>query len=135
VNTTYYWNITEVWCYIAITKIFDNSHTGHSSIQTTLSDLAKVAHLRVDDTAFTLTELGFLRHRRPAMAKPEIQKGVGDEDEDIAQMAEGARKLDRDEVGEWQAGEVVITRDMVDEAWLKWGVRDKGVLDETCCIL
>jgi hypothetical protein len=99
------------------------------SFETTLPDLAKAAHLRVDDLAYTLTELGFLKHRRP------VSSGEGEEELAADEIEVVPRQRGPEEVGEWSGVEVVISRDMVDKAWDRWGVRDKGVLDESCCLL
>lgn len=38
-------------------------------------------------------------------------------------------------MGEWKDVEVVVSREMVDEMWGKWSVRQKGVLLEECILL
>lgn len=95
---------------------------GQYSISLSLSDLARACHLRLDDVISTLTELGFLRHRRRDPS--EADEGAATSD------ANGANKGD-----EWIGVEVVITRDAVDRAWEDWKVRPQGVLDETCVLL
>ena len=40
-----------------------------------------------------------------------------------------------EDLGEWKETEVVITREMVDEAWKRWRVKEKGVLDEAYVLL
>jgi hypothetical protein len=106
--------------------------TSQYSISLSLSDLAKACHLRVDDVASTLSQLGFLRHRRPlpASAEPEQALEVEDE-EDVVEHAKPV-KSDNDE---WTNTEIVISREQVDREWTKWKVRPMGVLDESCVLL
>jgi len=128
-------------------KIKDPIHKGQYAVAFSLADLAKACHLRIDDTAFTLSELGFLRHRRAPVRfdnrlrrrrrggekteddEKEDEEGDGDDDDD--DDAEG----DRADLGEWEGVEIVITRGMVDEMWTKWRVKDQGVLEEDCVLL
>lgn len=80
-----------------------------------LADIAKACHLRADDTAFALAELGFLRYRR---------------------VTTGSQDLDDDhDLGEWKDVEVVISREMVDGMWSKWRVREEGMLSEKYVLL
>ena len=53
-----------------MTKLPESGHKGQYAVSLSLSDLAKACHLRVDDTAFTLSELGFLRYRRSSEGNP-----------------------------------------------------------------
>ncbi|ORX37057.1 acyl-CoA N-acyltransferase [Kockovaella imperatae] len=115
-------------------------HSGQYSISTTLAEIASVCHIRIDDAAFTLAELGFLKHRRPSnqtdgrsKRKRLAPRTTTSGDEDCAQDEEDGQ--DPEHLGEWKDVEVVISREMVDEAWRKWGVKEKGVLEESCVLL
>lgn len=112
----------------------DPAHKGQYAISTTLSDLAKMAHLRIDDVAFTLSELGFLKHRQKPSLVPQSRR----RNEEIAEE-EGAEEDDvadeEGDLGEWSDVEVVIKKEMVEEMWEKWRVRENGVLDESCVLL
>jgi len=108
-----------------------NGSNGQYSISLTLADLAKACHLRSDDVASTLSQLGFLNHRRKLpKTEPKVQTTQEDEEEDqeVEEVAEG----DGDE---WVNTEVVITRGGVEREWMKWKVRPTGVLDESCVLL
>jgi hypothetical protein len=101
------------------------------SISLTLADLAKACHLRSDDVASTLSQLGFLDHRRKLpKAEPKLNPTQEAADED--QEEEEATIEDGDE---WVNTEVVITREGVEREWTKWKVRPTGVLDESCVLL
>lgn len=102
----------------------DRSYKGHYSVVTSLESLARACHLRTDDVLLTLDELGFLRRRRKLPPRP---KAVDDE--------ELTANIDAQELGEWHDVEIVISRDMIEEAWAAWRVRDKPVLDEQYCLL
>lgn len=106
---------------------------GQYTLTTTLEDLARACHLRTDDVQLTLTELGFLSTRRRLPPKPRrhdhTDHSHGHHDDGDEGMVDG------DELGEWDNIEVVITRDAVDEAWAKWRVRERGVLDEKYCLI
>jgi histone acetyltransferase MYST1 len=111
----------------------DRLHTGQYAITLTLSQLAKAAHLRVDDTAFTVGELGFLKHRRHVQASDRFKDRLLDDELEVTdQNGEAGVGVEGDE---WKDLEIVISRDLVDDAWVKWGVREKGVLDLDCCLL
>jgi histone acetyltransferase MYST1 len=106
--------------------------TSQYSITLPLSDLAKACHLRVDDVASTLSQLGFLCHRRPlpalAILETEPEQALEDEEDEDAKPA----MSDNDE---WSNTEIVISREHVDREWAKWKVRPMGVLDESCVLL
>ncbi|OCF35056.1 hypothetical protein I316_03096 [Kwoniella heveanensis BCC8398] len=136
-------------------------YKGQQSINTTLKEISEACHLRTDDVAFTLSELGFLNHRRIAQspednrsrngASHSAMSGTssaalqsshshgharshfgGEDDLDGESGRGGDYEVD---LGEWKDIEVVITRGMVDEAAEKWRVKDKGVLDEKYVLL
>lgn len=101
---------------------------GQYSISIILTDLARSCHLRLDDVIFTLTELGFLRHRR--------RSGVNTlENGSESTHEEAAGSSDISEVDQWKDVEIIVSRDAVMREWEKWRVRPKGVLDETCVLL
>ncbi|TYJ51504.1 hypothetical protein B9479_007922 [Cryptococcus floricola] len=112
-------------------------HSGQFNIALALSDIAKTCHLRIDDVAFTLSELGFLHHRRAAtipMRKRtrnthdiHVEEGQGGEVEE--------ERVEDEDLGEWKGMEVVISKGMVEEAWRRWRVREQGVLEESCVLL
>lgn len=107
---------------------------GQYSISLSLSDLARACHLRSDDVASTLSQLGFLQHRRrlPEIeAVPTIAEDT-EGDEDLEEDKERDKDKDSDE---WSHVEVVITREAVEREWARWKVRPKGVLDESCVLL
>ena len=87
---------------------------GQYAITSSIVEVAKAMHLRPDDVAYTLLELGFLRHRRGA---------------------DGETAADDDELGDWKGVEVVVTREMVEGAWEKWRVREKPLLNEASVLL
>lgn len=112
---------------------------GQYSISVVLLDLAKACHLRLDDVVSTLTELGFLRHRRhlpssdnkqKARARHQAAEGKGPEEGVVDSLANPDEAVE-----DWSNVEVVINRDAVDREWAKWKVRPSGVLDETCVLL
>lgn len=108
---------------------------GQYSVSLTLSDLAKACHLRLDDVVSTLTELGFLRHRRRLSPSASNERSRRHQ---VAGQEEGAEphSIKAEEAGEdWSNVEIVISRDAVDREWAKWKVRPKGVLDESCVLL
>ncbi|KAL1408067.1 hypothetical protein Q8F55_004864 [Vanrija albida] len=110
-----------------LTKRLDPVHKGQYAITTTLSTLARAAHLRTDDVALTLEELGFLKQRHSIQRKASKRRDEDDEDHHDDDDGEA--------LGEWKDVEVVITREGVDEQWDKWRVRDAGVLDEKYSLL
>ena len=119
---------------VEATKTMSGS-TAQYSISLSLCDLAKACHLRTDDVASTLSQLGFLRHRRPLPTpaapkpKPELALDGGDqEDGEDAKPALG-------DLDEWTNTEIVICREAVEREWTKWKVRPFGVLDESCVLL
>ena len=120
-----------------VTKILDPTHKEQYAISLTLEDLAKACHLRQDDTAFTLSELGFMKHRRDPVVfnNRRRRKRHGDGEEDETEEAVGAGEGSDSEYEEWKGVEIVISREMVDEMWEKWRVKEKGVLDESCVLL
>ncbi|EIW67632.1 hypothetical protein TREMEDRAFT_64226 [Tremella mesenterica DSM 1558] len=80
------------------------------AIRLTLSQMSQACHIRLDDTIYALSELGFLRHRRT---------------HDKHQNTPGEEK------GDWDNVEVVISRAMVDDMWVKWRVKDRDDRGET----
>lgn len=98
-----------------ITKSHDSNFKGQYTAVVSLGTLAQGCHLRTDDTAFALAELGFLRHRRNTNAAIEAK-----EEHDL---------------GEWKDVEMVVSREMVEEMWATWKVREKGVLAEEYMLL
>lgn len=113
-------------------RIKEPNRAGQYAVSLNLSDLARAAHLRIDDTAFTMAELGFLQQRRPTTSTTQPQSNEEDVDLDgNADEDEG----DNADLGEWKHVELVISRQMVDDAWASWRVRDKGVLDEQYVLL
>lgn len=106
-----------------------NGPDGQYSISLSLSDLAKACHLRSDDVASTVSQLGFLRHRRklPTLKPVPLfaEEAEGEEDQ---KDVEG----DRDE---WSNTEIIISREGIEREWEKWKVRPMGVLDEACVLL
>lgn len=96
-------------------KSHDPIHKNQYTIALNLATLAKACHLRIDDAAFALAELGFLRHRRGTNSS--------------------RRSTDEHELGEWKDVEVVVSRETVEEMWRKWRIREKGVLAEECMLL
>ena len=123
-----------------MTKILDPTHPGQHAVSRTLADLAKACHLRDDDTAFTLSELGFLKHRREPVRFNNRRRRRRRREED-EEGVDGQVEGDEEELGseteheEWKGFEVVISRDMVDSMWDRWKVKEQGVLDETCVLL
>lgn len=119
---------------IEATKTMSGS-TAQYSISLSLCDLAKACHLRTDDVASTLSQLGFLRHRRPlptpAAPKSDPELALDGEDQEVGEGAEPTLG-DSDE---WTNTEVVICREAVEREWTKWKVRPFGVLDESCVLL
>lgn len=131
---------TELINGVNITRI-PSGHQGQYSVKLALGELAKACHLRVDDTASTLAELGFLQYRRKAtphgLGKKELHNGDGNGPSGHLPLASvtastGTRTQRR---GEWDDVEVVICREAVEREWQKRGVRDRGVLDESCVLL
>jgi histone acetyltransferase MYST1 len=109
-----------------------NGTNGQYSISLSLADLAKACHLRSDDVASTLSQLGFLNHRRKlpkTEPKPNPTQEVEEEDQE---EAEATPEEDGDE---WVNTEIIITREGVAREWMKWKVRPTGVLDESCVLL
>lgn len=103
-------------------------YRGQYSVSLRLSALAKACHLRVDDTAFALGELGFLSNQRPLHPQGGGADTNGDE---FLTTGTGQGR----ELGECSAKEVVVSLEQVDEAWSQWRIREKGVLDEDCLLL
>ncbi|WVQ65470.1 uncharacterized protein L199_003646 [Kwoniella botswanensis] len=131
---------------VGFTKTPIPNYKGQYSLSLDLSTIAKSCHLRLDDVSFTLSELGFLTHRRKVQViepKKRLRNGhghghsalkgeLGEEQED--QDEEGIDE--QEEIGEeWKDIEIVISKDMVDEQWMKWRVRDKGVLQDEFVLL
>jgi hypothetical protein len=121
-------------------------HKGQYSLVLTLSALAAACHLRADDTAFTLAELGLLRHRR-AVTVPAPAKRVrtGDDDDETQEHRVDAGDAlagvapkdagDRESLGEWEDVEVVISREEVERLCGVWGVREHPMLDTEFVLL
>jgi hypothetical protein len=109
-----------------------NGTNGQYSISLSLADLAKACHLRSDDVASTLSQLGFLNHRRK-LPKTEPKSNPTQEVEDEDQ--EEAEEVVEGDGDEWVNTEVVITREGIEREWSKWKVRPTGVLDESCVLL
>lgn len=105
---------------------------GQYSISLTLADLAKACHLRSDDVASTLSQLGFLNHRRKLPKTEPETNHTRELDEEDHEEAEEAGDRDRDG-NEWTNTEVIITREGIEREWAKWKIRSAGVLDE-CCV-
>lgn len=120
-----------------VTKVLDPTHKGQYAISLTLEDLAKACHLRQDDTAFTLSELGFMKNRRDPVAfnNRRRRKRRGDEEEAGTGDADETAEESDSEHEEWKGVEIVISREMVEEMWIKWKVKEQGVLDESCVLL
>lgn len=117
-----------------LAKIHDPSHKGQYAISLSLAELAKLCHIRIDDTAFTLSELGFFKNRRePIIYKSRLRRRRLSADEAEGSVEEAP--VEEQDMGEWRDVEVVITRSMVDEQWDKWRVKEKGVLEESCVLL
>ena len=93
----------------------DGKHKDQNHIKLTLKDMAKACHLRADDVAYTLGELGLLRYRVA-----------------LANVPRTSRETD---LSDWSSVEVVITREAVDDLCIKWKVKDRGVLDQRCVLL
>jgi histone acetyltransferase MYST1 len=120
---------------VTISKTPSARHPGQHEVRLTLASMAKACHLRVDDTASTLAELGFLQHRRKLgqqeSPKPKINVDLpllGPDDQE-AIVVEGPVR------SKWTDVEVVISREAIEREWKKWGVREKPVLDEACVLL
>jgi histone acetyltransferase MYST1 len=121
-----------------VSRVDEANHPGHYGISLTLTDLAKACHLRVDDTAFTLSELGFLKHHRtPEAYKARLRTTTmaRSHSDDQSFNQDAPQELDEDELGQWKDVEVVITKGMVDEQWDKWRVKEHAVLDESCVLI
>ncbi|WVR06677.1 hypothetical protein IAU60_003709 [Kwoniella sp. DSM 27419] len=112
-------------------------HKGHLSVNMTMREIAKACHLRLDDVSYTLSELGFLQHRRSAPAENRARESRSTASSGPqATGTDGTSKHKSQATsGEWKDIEVVITRDMVEEACQRWRVRDHGVLDEKYVLL
>jgi histone acetyltransferase MYST1 len=109
-----------------------NGTNGQYSISLSLADLAKACHLRSDDVAPTLSQLGFLNHRRKIPKTEPKPTQAQEEEEEDREEAEATPEEDGDE---WVNTEVIITREGIEREWLKWKVRPSGVLDENCVLL
>ncbi|WRT66750.1 uncharacterized protein IL334_003713 [Kwoniella shivajii] len=125
---------------IEIVKTPIVSHRGQYSITLNLMEIAKAVHLRIDDVSFTLSELGLLSHRRDmTRTSSSARNASGNVDGNRKENGNGAASGEegkRDETeGEWKDIEIVISRDMIDDLWKKWNVRDKGVLEEEYVLL
>ncbi|KAK1925911.1 acyl-CoA N-acyltransferase [Papiliotrema laurentii] len=123
---------------VGVSRVDEANHPGHYGISLTLTDLAKACHLRVDDTAFTLSELGFLKHHRtPEAYKARLRTTTmaRSHSDDQSFNQDAPQELDEDELGQWKDVEVVITKGMVDEQWDKWRVKEHAVLDESCVLI
>lgn len=101
-------------------------HKSQYDIILSLSTLASACHLRVDDTSFTLSELGLLACRRPVTIPPPPK--VSNEDEQ-GQEGENMRGGDSDSLGQWKDLEVVISREEVERLCGLWEVRERPMLD------
>ncbi|KAK6907883.1 hypothetical protein I203_101884 [Kwoniella mangroviensis CBS 8507] len=131
---------------VGFTQIPIPNYKGQYSISLDLSTIAKSCHLRLDDISFTLSELGFLTHRRKVQAiqpKKRLRNGHG-HGHSALKGESGEEQDDQDEEGiddqeeigeEWKDIEIVISKEMVDEQWKKWRVRDKGVLQDEFVLL
>lgn len=100
---------------ISLVKLRDDRHKDQHHVKLTLKDMAMACHLRADDVAYTLGELGLLRYRTA--------------------LANVPRKVTETDMSDWSSVEVVITRETVNDLCEKWKVKDRGVLDETCVLL
>ncbi|ADV25646.1 hypothetical protein I305_04898 [Cryptococcus gattii E566] len=133
-------------CEAVVTKMPITGHPGQYTVVLSLLEIAKACHLRIDDIAFTLLELGFLHHRRAATFP--IQKLTrnghvhGEEHHPPGITADGEGEspsgedmIEDEDLGEWKDVEVVVSGEMIEEAWEKWRVKERGVLDENCVLL
>lgn len=118
------------------------AHKGQYALALTLASLAKACHLRVDDTAFALAELGLLMHRRSiTMPAPSRKRITGDEfrSEDLVtengQDAVALPEALEAVAEEWDGVEVVICKEDVERLCVDWNVRDKPILDEQYVLL
>ncbi len=96
-----------------MTKSYESPYKCQFAVILSLADLARACHLRKEDAAFALAELGFLQHRRARSVSNDVRKHL--------------------DPGEWKDMEVVVSREMVEELWVKWRVREKGVLSGASC--
>lgn len=129
-----------------VTKMPITGHPGQYTVVLSLSEIAKACHLKIDDIAFTLSELGFLHHRRAATFP--IQKRTrnghvhgeghhppGTTADGEGEGPSGEDTIEDEDLGEWKDVEVVVSGEMIEEAWEKWRVKERGVLDEDCVLL
>jgi histone acetyltransferase MYST1 len=100
----------------------------HHTLTPTLGDVAKACHLRLDDTAFAMEQLGFLNHTQPREEAVLVQL-----EGDDASVASEEFVVDKE--GRWTGLEVVVTREMVLQACTTWNVKPAGVLDEQYVLL
>nr|XP_019045211.1 hypothetical protein I302_05599 [Kwoniella bestiolae CBS 10118]OCF24141.1 hypothetical protein I302_05599 [Kwoniella bestiolae CBS 10118] len=121
------------------TKTLIPKFKGQYSISLDLNTIAKSCHLRLDDVSFTLSELGFLVNRRAASMQSSRTRNGHLHPARISQEEgeDGEEELqEEEEVGEeWRNVEIVITKEMVDEQWRIWRVREKGVLEDEFVLL
>ncbi|OXG26275.1 hypothetical protein C359_06512 [Cryptococcus neoformans Bt120] len=129
-------------CGDVLTKMPITGHPGQYTVALSLMEIAKVCHLRIDDTAFTLSELGFLHQRRAATFPIQRNGHVHGEGyhppgttADGGEDPSGEDRIEDEDLGEWKDTEIVVSRGMVEEAWEKWRVKERGVLDEDCVLL
>ncbi|WVQ96586.1 hypothetical protein IAU59_003691 [Kwoniella sp. CBS 9459] len=149
---------------VEFSKLPVPGYRGQQRINMTLKEISRGCHLRTDDVAFTLSELGFLNYRRNVQyhtngissqlrnggshglsssssthglaRNPHAHAGDRDDESDYGDGQSDNTKADHGiDLGEWKDIEVVITRGMVDEAAAKWRVKDKGVLEEKYVLL
>lgn len=131
---------------IVVTKMPITGHPGQYTVVLSLLEIAKACHLRIDDIAFTLSELGFLHHHRAATFP--IQKRTGNgrvhgeghhppgtTADGEGEGPSGEDMIEDEDLGEWKDVEVVVSGEMIEEAWEKWRVKERGVLDENCVLL
>lgn len=126
---------------VVVTKMPITGRPGQYTVTLSLSEIAKVCHLRIDDTAFTLSELGFLHQRRAATFPIQRNSHIhGEGYHPPGTTADGEEpsgedSIEDEDLGEWKDIEVVVSRGMVEVAWEKWRVKERGVLDEDCVLL
>jgi hypothetical protein len=113
-------------------KTVDKTYKGQYALQLTLADLSKAVHIRKDDLAYTLGQMGFLSYRRPAPGPPPGDTSRLDHKHELSQ---DDKDMQRDPPGELDGLEVVVTNEMVDEAFVRWRAYPKALLDESYCLL
>ncbi|WWC71122.1 uncharacterized protein I206_105075 [Kwoniella pini CBS 10737] len=135
------------------------NYKGQYTISITLEEISKSCHLRIDDVAFTLCELGFLINRRKIIIQDEneierndtkrnkntilsINHNDNNDEENEENDIEENRKLkeikyehEHEISEEWKNLEIVITKEMIEIQWNHWKIREKGVLEDEFVLL